>query len=300
VINGVKGGTATVTVKDSVGAAVSIAVTVGPGTALFTTAPSQMTVAVGAAESFNIGGGAGPFSVSSANSTTATVLLNALGSSFTVTGQRSGTTSVVVTDAKGATVAIGVTVGSGQGSVPLFTSAASPVVIGVGTTPVYTIGGGTGPYQVTSSNESVAKASVVGTSVGISGLAAGTASVQVTDAVGARVNVSVTVGSADVVALSSAWEGSPIAVAECLSIGAPLVTTAVGTVTRHLRDGESARIVPVGDHDAFADALVELLLDPGRAAVIGARGREAGDRVFAAEALVTPLEQVYRTVRRRD
>jgi len=106
--------------------------------------------------------------------------------------------------------------------------------------------------------------------------------------------------AADVVALSSAWEGSPIAVAECLSIGAPLVTTAVGTVTRHLRDGESARIVPVGDHDAFADALVELLLDPGRAAVIGARGREAGDRVFAAEALVTPLEQVYRTVRRQD
>lgn len=106
--------------------------------------------------------------------------------------------------------------------------------------------------------------------------------------------------AADVVALSSAWEGSPIAVAECLSIGAPLVATAVGTVTRHLRDGESARIVPVGDHDAFADALVELLLDPGRAAVIGARGREIGDRVFAAEALVTPLEQVYRTVRRRD
>jgi hypothetical protein len=200
-INGVKGGTATVTVKDSLGAAVSIAVTVGPGTPLFTTAPSQMTVAVGAAESFNIGGGSGPFSVSSANSTTATVQLNALGSTFTVTGQRSGTTSVVVTDAKGATVSIGVTVGTGQGNVPLFTSAASPVVIGVGTTPVYTIGGGTGPYQVTSSNESVAKASVVGASVGISGLAAGTASVQVTDAVGGRVSVSVTVGSADVVAL---------------------------------------------------------------------------------------------------
>mgnify|MGYP006278601687 CR=1 FL=1 len=200
-INGVKGGAATVTVKDSLGAAVSIAVTVGPGTPLFTTAPTQLTVAVGATESFNIGGGTGPFSVSSANSATATVQLSTAGSSFTVTGQRSGTTSVVVTDAKGAIVTIGVSVGTGQGSVPLFTSAASPVVIGVGTTPVYTIGGGTGPYQATSSNESIAKAAVAGTSVAISGLAAGSASVQVIDAVGARVSIAVTVGTAEVVAL---------------------------------------------------------------------------------------------------
>lgn len=104
--------------------------------------------------------------------------------------------------------------------------------------------------------------------------------------------------AADVVALSSRWEGSPIAVAECLSIGAPLVTTAVGTVTRHLRDGESARIVPVGDHTAFAAALVELLRDPDRARSIGDRGRVEAERVFAPEALVAPIEHVYRTVRR--
>ncbi|TPW09000.1 MAG: group 1 glycosyl transferase, partial [Acidimicrobiaceae bacterium] len=34
--------------------------------------------------------------------------------------------------------------------------------------------------------------------------------------------------AADVVALSSRWEGSPLVVAECLALGRPLVTTAVG------------------------------------------------------------------------
>ncbi|MFN8021604.1 MAG: glycosyltransferase family 4 protein [Acidimicrobiales bacterium] len=101
--------------------------------------------------------------------------------------------------------------------------------------------------------------------------------------------------AADVVALSSVWEGSPLAVAECLSIGAPLVSTAVGTVTRHLVDGESARIVPVGDARAMADALVELLADADRRAVIGEAGRRVAEGTFDADRLVDAVVDVYRT-----
>ena len=100
--------------------------------------------------------------------------------------------------------------------------------------------------------------------------------------------------AADVVALSSIWEGSPLAVAECLSIGAPLVSTAVGTVTRHLTDGESARIVPVGDATAFAGALAELLRSPERRAAIGAAGREVAARTFDPDALTDAVVAVYR------
>lgn len=220
-ISGVKGGTATVTVKDSAGAAVALAVTVGSGTALFTTAPAQVALAVGATETFNIGGGSGPFSVASANGATATAALNTSGTAFTVSGQKSGSTAVVVSDSRGATVSINVTVGTGQ--VPLFTSAASPVVIGVGTVPVYSIGGGTGPYVATSSNETVARASTAGNTVSISGLASGTANVQISDAVGGRVSLSVTVGSADVVAL---YTTSPANIV--LAKGAPAQSFSIG------------------------------------------------------------------------
>lgn len=100
--------------------------------------------------------------------------------------------------------------------------------------------------------------------------------------------------AADVVALSSTWEGSPLAVAECLSIGVPLVTTAVGTVTKHLVSGESAMVVPVGDATGFATALSDLLGSAERRAVIGAAGRSVARHTFDADRLTAAVEAVYR------
>jgi glycosyltransferase involved in cell wall biosynthesis len=99
--------------------------------------------------------------------------------------------------------------------------------------------------------------------------------------------------AADVVALTSDWEGSPLVVAECLAVGRPLVATAVGTVTRHLADGVSARITPVGAAPQLASALVELLSDPARAASIAAAGRVVGATVFDPVALTGSVVQVY-------
>ena len=102
--------------------------------------------------------------------------------------------------------------------------------------------------------------------------------------------------AADVVALSSDWEGSPLVVAECLAAGRPLVTTAVGTVSRHLRDGVSARITPVGDVDAFAAAIVGVLADPARAADLARAGHAVGERIFDADRLVGSVAEVYEQV----
>ncbi len=102
--------------------------------------------------------------------------------------------------------------------------------------------------------------------------------------------------AADVVALSSDWEGSPIVVAECLSLGRPLVSTDVGTVRRHLVDGVSARITPTGDAHAFAAALVDLLGDPTGAAALAEAGRRIADATFDPDVLTTAIADVYRTV----
>jgi glycosyltransferase involved in cell wall biosynthesis len=113
---------------------------------------------------------------------------------------------------------------------------------------------------------------------------------------GHRTNPVDEMNAADVVALSSRWEGSPLVIAEYLAVGTPLVTTAVGTVTRHLTDGVGARVVPVGDHRALAAAIVDLLRDPGAAARIGAAGHRIGQTVFDADALVDGVEAVYSKV----
>jgi glycosyltransferase involved in cell wall biosynthesis len=102
--------------------------------------------------------------------------------------------------------------------------------------------------------------------------------------------------AADVVALSSRWEGSPLAVVECLSLGRPLVTTAVGTVTRHLTDGVDARIVPVGDDAAFAAALVDLLSDPERSRALGRAAGQLAGELFDPDRLASGAADVYRRV----
>jgi glycosyltransferase involved in cell wall biosynthesis len=102
--------------------------------------------------------------------------------------------------------------------------------------------------------------------------------------------------AADAVALSSRWEGSPLVVAEALSVGAPLVTTPVGTVARHLVDREHARIIPIGDHAAFADALIEVLDHPDAARAMGSRGRDRAAEVFDPDRLVDGVAAVYRGV----
>jgi glycosyltransferase involved in cell wall biosynthesis len=105
--------------------------------------------------------------------------------------------------------------------------------------------------------------------------------------------------AADVVALTSDWEGSPLVVAECLAVGRPLVTTAVGTVRRHLVDGENARIVAIGNPRAMADALVELLVDRSLADAIGAAGQRVAAAVFDADRLTAAVAAVYRDIPRR-
>lgn len=110
---------------------------------------------------------------------------------------------------------------------------------------------------------------------------------------GRRPNPADEMGAADVVALSSDWEGSPLVVAECLQLGRPLVCTAVGTVTANLVDGRDARITPIGDVERFAAALVEVLEDRTFADSLAASGARVGAAVFDPARLVAEVAAVY-------
>lgn len=102
--------------------------------------------------------------------------------------------------------------------------------------------------------------------------------------------------SADVVALSSVWEGSPVAAVEALRLGCPLVTTAVGSLPEYLVDGVNARVVPSGDVDAFAAALTDVLTDRETANELGQGGRVTADTIFDAAALTSAVAAVYEEV----
>lgn len=61
--------------------------------------------------------------------------------------------------------------------------------------------------------------------------------------------------------LSSAWENLPHAAVEALSVGTPVVSTAVGGVPEVVYDGENGLLVPANDVQALAAALQRILDD---------------------------------------
>jgi glycosyltransferase involved in cell wall biosynthesis len=72
-----------------------------------------------------------------------------------------------------------------------------------------------------------------------------------------------TVAGAEAALLSSDWENLPHSAVESLSVGVPVVSTAVGGVPEVVRDGENGLLVPPGRPDALAEAIRRILEEPG-------------------------------------
>ena len=68
---------------------------------------------------------------------------------------------------------------------------------------------------------------------------------------------------ADVFVLSSRWEGSPNVLTEAAALGVPVVATDCPSGPRELlQDGYYGPLVPMGNAQAMADAIIEVLNDP--------------------------------------
>jgi len=102
--------------------------------------------------------------------------------------------------------------------------------------------------------------------------------------------------AADMFLLTSRWEALPFTIAEAFQTGTPAVATDCGGVAE-LIDASVGRVVPIGDVETIAQAVVEIADDDaGRklmAANALARSRE--DR-FSPEHVHLQLEAVYREV----
>jgi glycosyltransferase involved in cell wall biosynthesis len=87
------------------------------------------------------------------------------------------------------------------------------------------------------------------------------------------------VAGAEAALLSSAWENLPHAAVEALSVGVPVVSTAVGGVPEVVRDGDNGLLVPPGRPDALAAAVRRILDEPGLRSRLAARARTSVDEL---------------------
>ena len=202
-VRGRSKGSAQIMLFDSTGTSVSTTVVVDPtglATPLFLTAPASVAMAVGAKATYSIGGGTGPYVVSSGNINIANASLNAQNQTLTIEALREGETQILVFDSIGTKVSTELTVGSGNANPsPLYTTAGTGVVMPAVTTNNYIIGGGKSPYTVSSSNTRVATVSIPPSSstFAVTSSAIGSAVVNVFDATGASINFTVTVSASD-------------------------------------------------------------------------------------------------------
>jgi glycosyltransferase involved in cell wall biosynthesis len=113
---------------------------------------------------------------------------------------------------------------------------------------------------------------------------------------GARLDIADLVNAADVVGLSSSSEGLPLALLEAMSLGKPIVATAVPGVVDAVVPGETGLLVPRQDARAFADALLQLAHDDDLARRLGAAGRARQLALFDAPRMVDSYANAFESV----
>jgi glycosyltransferase involved in cell wall biosynthesis len=109
--------------------------------------------------------------------------------------------------------------------------------------------------------------------------------------IGRREDITELLAAADLALLTSSWESRSVLAQEALHARVPLVATAVGGIPELV--GDAAELVPYGDAQALADAVVGLLGDPGRRELFKEKGARQAATWPTEDETVAQVLSVY-------
>jgi glycosyltransferase involved in cell wall biosynthesis len=99
-----------------------------------------------------------------------------------------------------------------------------------------------------------------------------------------------------IVVVPSRGEGFGMVALEAAERGRAAIVSDVGGLPEIVADGETGLVVPPGDPEALARAIVALASDPERTRSMGAAARRRAVEAFSAEAAADGVDAVYRRV----
>jgi glycosyltransferase involved in cell wall biosynthesis len=116
--------------------------------------------------------------------------------------------------------------------------------------------------------------------------------------VGWQADMRAVYAAADIVALSSKSEGSPVSLIEAMAAGRAVVSTNVGGIPDVIEHGATGLLVPPEDPAAFADALDALLARPDRISELGKAAKQAVYPRYDVSRLLTDIAALYESLLR--
>lgn len=97
----------------------------------------------------------------------------------------------------------------------------------------------------------------------------------------------------DLYVLPSFAEGLPVTILEAMAAAKPVITTPVGGNTEIVIYGKTGLVVPAGDHDQLAEAILHFLRNPQEARQMGRNGYERVKAHFSLDQMVEKTFRIY-------
>lgn len=97
----------------------------------------------------------------------------------------------------------------------------------------------------------------------------------------------------DCFVLASHWEGFSLSVLEAMAASLPVIVSRVSGAREAVVEGETGRLVSVGDVKELAEAIVAMVANPEFAKSLGKAGRLRMEQHFTLECMVKKIETLY-------
>lgn len=100
-------------------------------------------------------------------------------------------------------------------------------------------------------------------------------------------------GALDIAVITSKAEALCLSILESMIAGIPAVGTDSGGVAEVIKHGENGFLVPIGDSDALAERLEELLADDEKRRTFGEQAKKDAESTFLADKMTRRIEKLY-------
>jgi glycosyltransferase involved in cell wall biosynthesis len=117
---------------------------------------------------------------------------------------------------------------------------------------------------------------------------------------GNRTDVAEYLQASDIFVMSSLWEGLPIALLEAMACGLPVIVTRVGGNPEVVEEDRSGILVPPGDGESLAQAILRLVNDPAQRTRFSKAAYERIESKFGLKSFVEAHENMYATLYQSD